>query len=162
MVWGGAREFCFNDCSEGPECRCFINTYVLYTRMLSPPQQLRQENGGKRRWDLQGMGGGTVAGHRRPGNFLEPIQTQPSSTEPCQAQVKVRSCALFLEIRICWGGLSLWLELLHPRWAPGSTDSLRYHSGAHKQGAWRKVDGALECEQSRRIRANSAVQLYGA
>lgn len=125
--------------------------------------------GGKRRWDLQGMGGGTVAGHPCPGNFLEPIQTQPSSTEPCQALVKVYSCALFLEIRICWGGPCLWPELLRPRWAPGSTDTLCYHSGHTSReprgrwtGAWREVDGTLECEQSRRIHANSAVQLYGA
>lgn len=96
-----------------------------------------------------------VAGHPCLGNFLEPIQTQPSSTESCQTLVKVRSCALFLGIRECWG--KSWPLAGIVKFHPGlqGSQTLLCHSGTHKKGA-------LEYEESLGIHTNSAIQLYNA
>lgn len=154
MVWvgpDGALELCFNYFLKGQDAG------VLYTHTCSFLHSTWcRRTGGRRRWDLQGAGGRTVAGHPCPGNFLECTQIQSSSTEPCQVPVKARSHALCLGIKICWR----WLELYHPG-LQGPQTLLR-HPGACKKEAWKKVDRAVDWERSPRIHANSAVQLRSA
>lgn len=58
------------------------------------------------------MGGGTVAGHPCPGNFLERTQTQPSSMEPGQALLKAHTLINSSQGLEYAGGSSLWLDLL--------------------------------------------------
>lgn len=96
-----------------------------------------------------------VAGHPCLGSFLEPIKTQPSSTEPCQTLVKVRSCALFLGIGTCWGQSWPLAGLVKYHTGLQGSETLLFYSGTHEKGA-------LECEQSLGILTNSAVQLYSA
>jgi hypothetical protein len=82
------------------------------------------------------MGGGTVAGHPCPGNFLERTQTQPLSMEPGQAPMKAHTPINSSQGLEYAGGSSLWLDLLSTIRASGTKTLLHLGHEREPEGRW--------------------------